>query len=333
MGGVLSVFVTRILPDAAMDRICAAATTHVWPAAGPPSGKELLAHCRDADGLLCLLTDRVDGDLLDACPRLRVVSNMAVGVDNIDLDACRERGVAVGNTPGVLTETTADLAFALLLAGARRLSEAERFLRDGRWKTWSPMLLTGQDAYAATLGLVGLGRIGAAMARRARGFDMRILYTGPRRHPETEAETGAQFRDLDSLLQDSDFVSLHCPLSDDTRGLIGASQLARMKRTALLINTARGPVVDQAALAVALRAGTIGGAALDVFENEPLATNDPLLACPNLTVAPHIGSASVKTRTKMAMMAAENLIAGLEGRPLPTAVVQPEPGVARRLPP
>jgi glyoxylate reductase len=262
----------------------------------------------------------VDAALLDAAPKLRVVSQMAVGYDNIDVAACAARGIAVGNTPGVLTETTADLAFALLLATARHLPAAERYLRAGKWQTWSPMLLTGPDVHHTTLGVVGMGRIGYEMARRAHGFDMRLLYSSPNRSEEAERDFGARRVDLDTLLAESDFVSLHTPLNAATRHLIGAAQLARMKPTAVLINTARGPVVDQAALADALRDRRLAAAGLDVFEAEPLPLDDPLLTLDNVVLLPHIGSASIATRTKMAVLAAENLVAGLEGRPLPHPV-------------
>lgn len=273
-----------------------------------------------ADGVLCLLTDRIDGPLLDRAPNLRVVSQMAVGYDNIDVAACKARSVAVGNTPGVLTETTADLAFALMLATARRVVEADRGLRAGEWLTWSPMQWTGPDVHDATLGIIGLGRIGYEVARRAHGFEQEILYTGRRRHEGAERAFGAEFVDMDTLLKRSDFVSIHTPLNAETRHLMGKSQFERMKNTAILINTARGAVVDQAALAEALRNGDIAGAGLDVFEAEPLPLGDPLLGLPNVVLLPHIGSASIKTRTRMAVLAARNLAAGLQGKPLPHPV-------------
>ena len=316
----MRVFVTRELPTATLQGVREIAEVEVWPEPLPPSRDVLKAKAADVDGLLCLLTDRIDEELLAGAPRLKVVSQMAVGYDNIDVQACLARGVVVGNTPGVLTETTADLAFALLLATARNLVEAERYTRSGEWRTWSPMLLTGPDVHHATLGIVGMGRIGYEMARRAHGFQMRIVYTARSPHPDVERDFGAQHVALDTLLAASDFVSLHLPFSPATKHFIGAAELSRMRPSALLINTARGPVVDQAALVAALQAGTIAGAGLDVFEIEPLPLDDPLLRLPNVTLLPHIGSASTATRTRMAELAAENLVCGLLGKPLPHPV-------------
>ncbi len=316
----MRVFVTRRLPEEALRIVQVMAEMEVWPEEEPPPRDVLMEKVAEAEGLLCLLTDKIDGELLDHAPKLRVVSQMAVGYDNIDVAACTARGIPVGNTPGVLTETTADLAFALLLATARRLTESERYLRSGQWKTWSPMLLTGPDVHHATLGIVGMGRIGYEMARRAHGFEMHLLYSGPTRNADAERDFKAWHVELDTLLAESDFISLHTPLKPETRHLIGAAQFARMKPTAILINTARGPVVDQAALYEALKAGRIAAAGLDVFEAEPLPMDDPLLQLDNVVLLPHIGSASIATRTKMAVLAAENLVAGLQGRPLPHAV-------------
>jgi glyoxylate reductase len=313
-------FITRTLPEEALAIARAAAEIEIWPEPGPPPAAELAVQLADADGLVCLLTDRIDETLLASAPKLRVVSQMAVGYDNIDVEACTRRGISVGNTPGVLTETTADLAFGLLLMTARRLSEAENFLRAGKWKTWSPMELTGPDVHHATLGIVGLGRIGYEMARRAAGFQMRLLYQSRSRHEQAEREFGAERVSLDELLERSDFVSLHMPLSAETRRMIGAAELAKMKPTAILINTARGAVLDQAALVEALRERRIAAAGLDVFEAEPLPADDPLLQLDNVVLLPHIGSASIATRTKMAVLAAENLTAGLRGEPLPHPV-------------
>ncbi len=310
------VFVTRLLPGRALERLEGKAQLSVWREPRPPPREVLLEEARSAQGLITLLTDRVDEGLLAAAPQLKVVSNVAVGVDNVDLAACSARGIPVGHTPGVLTETTADFAFALLLAAARRLTEADRYVREGRWTTWDPNLLLGRDVFGATLGIVGLGAIGSAVARRARAFSMRILYSGTRK-PEREQALGVEHRELPALLAEADFVTLHAPLTDATRGLIGAAELARMRPHAILVNTARGGLVDQVALAAALKAGTIGGAALDVTTPEPLPGSDALLAAPNLTVAPHIGSASVATRSRMAELAVENLLAGLAGAPLP----------------
>ena len=313
----MKVYVTRRLPDAAMKIAQAAADVAVWEEDRPIPQDALMANVGDADGLLCMLTDKIDAALLACGPKLKVVSQMAVGYDNIDVAACAERGIAVGNTPDVLTDSTADIAFALMLATARRMMEAERFLRDGQWQTWAPSLLVGADVHHATLGIVGMGRIGYEVARRARGFAMNILYTSRRRNEAAERDFGARFVDFEALLAESDFVSLHVPLTPDTRHLIGAAQLEKMKPSAILINTARGAIVDQAALCDALRAHRIGGAGLDVFEVEPLPLNDPLLQCDNVTLAPHIGSASVATRLQMALLAVENLVAGIQSRPLP----------------
>ena len=313
-------FITRNLPEEALAIARSTAEIDVWPEPTPPSDAALAARLADADGVLCLLTDRIDDTLLSQAPRLRIVSQMAVGYDNIDVAACTRRGIPVGNTPGVLTETTADLAFGLLLMTARRLSEAETWLRAGRWKTWSPMELTGPDVHDATLGIVGMGRIGYEMARRAAGFQMKLLYHSRSRHEDVERDFGAERCSLDELLERSDFVSLHMPLSAETRHMIGAAQLAKMKPSAILINTARGSVLDQAALVDALQEGRIGGAGLDVFEIEPLPPDDPLLKLNNVVLLPHIGSASIATRTKMAVLAAENLVAGLNGAPLPHPV-------------
>jgi glyoxylate reductase len=300
------VFVTRDLPFAVLDRLRAEHDVAVWPEPRPPEPDELRAGAAEAEGLLTMLTERVDAALLEAAPRLRAIANMAVGTDNIDLAAAAGRGIAVGATPGVLTDTTADLAFALMLAAARRLPEGEREVREGRWAPWMPAHDLGADVTGATLGIVGWGRIGQAMARRAEGFGMEVLHSS--------RTSGIP---LDELLERSDFVSLHTPLTPDTRHLIGADALSRMKPTAFLINTARGPVVDQAALRAALAGGTIAGAALDVTDPEPLPAGDPLLSAPNLIVVPHIGSATVRTRERMAGMAVENLLAALAGREMP----------------
>jgi glyoxylate reductase len=275
---------------------------------------------RDVDGLITLLTDKVDAPLLDAAPSLRAVSNVAVGYDNIDVRACSARRIPVGNTPGVLTETTADFAFAMLMGLARRVAEADAYVRAGRWSTWSPTLLLGADVHGATLGLVGLGQIGVAMARRARGFGMRVLYVNRHPRPELETELGLRRVDKATLLAESDFLSLHVPLTPETRHWVGRAELAAMKPGAMLINTARGPVVDQAALAEALAEGRLGGAALDVTDPEPLPMDSPLLKLPNVLIAPHIASASHATRGLMASMAVDNLLAALEGRRPPNCV-------------
>ena len=307
------VFVTRELPGGAVDRLRSAAEVEVWPDQEPPPREELLRQAARAEALLTLLTDRVDAALLDGAPRLRIVSNMAVGYDNIDVEAATARRVLVTNTPGVLTETTADFAFALLLATARRVVEGDHLARSGGWPTWHPSFLLGQDVHGATLGIVGLGAIGTAVARRARGFAMRVLYSDSKSRPELEAELGASFVPLDALLRESDFVSLHVPLTPQTHHLIGRRELDLMKASAFLINTSRGPVVDQEALCEALRSHSIAGAGLDVAEVEPVPDGDPLLEMGNLVLTPHIASASVATRTRMADMAADAILAVLQG--------------------
>jgi lactate dehydrogenase-like 2-hydroxyacid dehydrogenase len=315
-----TVLVTRRVPQPVLDRIAAVAHMRLWEEDRPIPREVLLDWIRGCAGLYSLLTDRVDEEVLQAAgPGLKVVSNMAVGYDNIDVPACTAHGVPVGNTPGVLTETTADLTLALLLATARRIVEAAEFVKAGKWVTWRPMELTGQDVHGSTVGIIGLGRIGKAVARRLRGFDCHIIYADNQPDPEAGA-LGAGYVELDSLLKASDFVLVHCPLNERTRGLIGARELALMKPTAILINTARGPIVDQEALLDALRRGVIGGAGLDVTDPEPIPPDHPLLKLDNVVVLPHIGSASVATRTRMAHMAADNLIAGLRGERLPNCV-------------
>lgn len=318
------VFVTRRIPDEALDILRTACEVHTWDHEEEPvPHDELVRQLQVADGALVVGPHRIDGPLMDAAPRCRIYANMAVGYDNIDVAEATRRGVMVTNTPGVLTETTADLAFALLLAAARRLYEGQRTIVEGRWKGWSPMFMTGQDVYGATLGIVGAGRIGQAVARRARGFDMRILYHNRRPNPAFEAQVGAEYRPLDDLLREADFVVLLVPLTPETRGLIGARELALMKPTAVLVNAARGPVVNEGALYEALRTGRIWAAGLDVFDREPVAPDHPLLSLPNVTAVPHIGSATVRTRTRMAVLAAENLLAGVTGR-RPSNLVNPE---------
>jgi lactate dehydrogenase-like 2-hydroxyacid dehydrogenase len=316
------VFVSRLIPDDGIDPVVAACDARIWEGELPPPRADLLAAVAGCDGVLTLLTDKVDDEFLDAAgPGLKVVSNYAVGFDNVDVAACTARGVAVGNTPGVLTDTTADLAWALLMAAARRIPEGDRYVRDGRWKTWGPLLLLGPDVHGATIGIVGFGRIGQALARRAQGFGMTILYQDVHRvSPEVEAEFGATFMPLEELLPRADFVSLHVNLTHDTHGLIDAEKLSWMKPTAVLVNTSRGPVVNGAALADALRSGQIFAAALDVTDPEPIARDDPLVGLDNCLIVPHIASASRATRGKMAEMAAANLLAGVRGERIPTPV-------------
>jgi len=316
------VFVTRIIPDAGLDRVRQACDVDLWEDELPPPRDELLRRVAGKEGLLTLLTDRVDDELLDAAgPQLKVVSNFAVGFDNIDVPALTRRKIPAGNTPGVLTETTADLAFALLMAAARRIPESVAYVREGRWQTWGPMLLMGVDIHGATLGIVGFGRIGREMARRGRGFGMEILYHDV--HPATadeEAELGARRVEMEELLRDSDFISLHVNLTDETQHLIDADALRAMRSTAVLVNTSRGPVVDPDALEAALRNGEIFAAGLDVTDPEPLPVDHPLVALPNCVVVPHIASASRVTRDRMADMAAANLLAGLRNERLPTPI-------------
>jgi glyoxylate reductase len=319
MGARPRVFASRRLPGDALARLAAAVELAVWPHAGGPAPDVLARAARDADGLLCLLTDRVDAALIRSCPRLRAISSVSVGMDHVDLAAATSRGIPVGFTPGVLTETTADLAFALLLAAARRVGEAERWLRRGEWteaRRWEPDFLLGRDVHGATLGLVGLGAIGLAVARRARGFGMRVLGWSRRPKPEAAA-LGVEPVPLDELLARSHFVSVHVAATAETRRLIDAAALARMQPGAILVNTARGEVVDEDALVAALRAGRLAAAALDVYAREPLPPDSPLLALENVVLTPHIGSASVATRTRMAELAVDNLLAGLAGERMP----------------
>ena len=303
------IFVTRALPFAALDRLAAEHELDVWEGDLPPGPEAMRERAAAADGLLSLVTDPVGADLLAACPDLKAIANMAVGTDNIDLEAAAARGIPVGNTPDVLTDATADLAFALLLAMARRLPQGEAQVREGRWRTWEPAGDLGADLSGATLGIVGRGRIGEAVARRAAGFGMEVI-----------ASSRRSGMPLEELLERADFVSLHCPLTPATRHLIGTEALQRMKPSAYLVNTARGGVVDQVALRLALIAGEIAGAALDVTDPEPLPAGDPLLEAPNLLVVPHVGSATVRTRERMAEMAVENLLAALAGHPMPYPV-------------
>ena len=316
------VFVARLIPEEGLRMVRDAADADIWTDELPPSRGELLRRIRGMDGVLTLLSDRVDDEFLDtAGPQLKVVSNFAVGFDNIDVAACTRRGIPVGNTPGVLTETTADLAWTLLMAAARRIVEGADYVRADKWKAWGPLLLLGPDVHGATLGIVGFGRIGQAVARRAKGFGMRILYHDVARAPEAvETSLGARFVPLDELLAESDFVTLHVNLTPETRHLIDSSALARMKPTSILVNTARGPVVDSMALVHALREGEIAGAGLDVTDPEPLPASHPLVGLPNCLIVPHIASATRATRGKMAEMAAANLLAGIRGERLPTAV-------------
>ncbi|MCS7125125.1 MAG: D-glycerate dehydrogenase [Candidatus Bathyarchaeota archaeon] len=316
------VYVTRELPERGMKIIVERFDAEVWPEYGPPPKSEIMRKARDVDALVTLLTDKIDAEVFDAAPRLKIVAQMAVGHDNIDVAEATKRGIYVTNTPGVLTETTADFAWALLLAVARRVVEADKYVRTGQWKiSWHPSMLLGKDVYGATLGILGAGRIGTAVARRAKGFNMKIIYYDVvPMPPETEKELGAKRVDLDTLFRESDFISVHVPLSKETYHLVNEEKLRLMKKTAYLINNARGPVVDEKALYKALKEGWIAGAALDVFEQEPTPVDNPLLKLDNVVVAPHISSASYETRSRMAEMVAENLVAFFEGKQPPNLV-------------
>jgi len=317
------VYVTRLIPEEPLERLGENSDYRIWEGELPVPRDVLLREVSAVDGLLSLLTDKIDAPIMDAAPKLRVISNMAVGFDNVDVKEATKRKIIVCNTPGVLTDTTADFAFALLLAAARRVVEGERVVRARKWKTWGPMILLGQDVHHATLGIIGLGRIGAEVAKRARGFDMKIIYYDAVRRPDLEKTLDLEFRDLDSLLAESDFVTIHCPLLPETYHLIGEEQFKIMKKTAILVNSARGPIVDPKALYSALRDRRIAYAALDVTEPEPIPPDDPLLTLENVVIAPHIASASVATRTKMAMMAVDNLLAAVRGE-RPPHIVNPE---------
>ena len=316
----MKVLVTREIPEAGLRLLEGfdVAVLHERP----PERDELIEAVRGATGILSTATEKIDGEVMDAAgDALRVVANMAVGYDNIDVRAAGERGVVVTNTPGVLDETTADVAFMLMLAAARRLGEGERLLRAGRWEWWGPKQLRGLDVWGKRLGILGLGRIGQAVARRARGFGMEILYHNRSRREDAEQELGARYLELDDLLAQSDFVSIHTPLTEETRHLIGTEELERMKPEAVLVNTSRGPVVDEGALADALESGRIFAAGLDVYEEEPR-VHPKLLELENVVLAPHIGSASMETRDRMATLAAENLQAVLRGEQ-PKSPVEP----------
>lgn len=313
------VFVTRMILDKGLDRIKEFCDLDLWTEELPPARELVLARVRGVEGILSLLTDKMDGELMDAAgPGLKVISNYAVGYDNIDIPAATQRRIAVGNTPGVLTDATADLSFALLIAAARRVVEGARYVRDGHWKTWGPSLLLGSDLVGATLGIIGYGRIGRTVAKRASGFDMNIIYYDPTIAPGSGLP-GRQV-DLPTLLRESDFVSVHTPLTPETHHMINRAAFSQMKPSAVLVNTARGPVVDPAALYEALRDGQIFAAGLDVTEPEPIPLDSPLLTLDNLIIVPHIASASIRTREQMAVMAADNLIAGLKGERLPNCV-------------
>jgi len=314
------VFVTRIIPDKGLDMVRDFCEVDLWSDDLPPGREELLERVQGVDGILSLLTDQIDGEVMDAAgEQLKVISNHAAGFDNIDINAATARKIPVGNTPDVLTDATADFAFTLMMSAGRRVLEADRYVRGGKWKTWGPMLLLGTEMKGATLGLIGFGRIGKAVARRAVGFDMRVLYYDPletMRDPDVKATSV----DFETLLEESDFISLHTPLTPDTHHLMDAEALSRMKSSAVLVNTSRGPVVDMNALYEVLRDRRIFAAGLDVTEPEPLPPDHRLLTLDNVIVMPHIASASTAARDKMSWIAAKNLIAGLKGEHLPNCV-------------
>jgi len=318
------VYVTREIPERGLKKIKKRFDTEVWFEYTPPPKEVIIEKATDADALVSLLSDKIDAEVFDATPKLKIVTQFAVGYDNIDLKEATKRGIYVTNTPGVLTETTADFAWALLMAIARRVVEADKYVRSRKWKVgWHPNMLSGRDIYGATIGIVGAGRIGSAVARRAKGFNMKILYYDVISRPELEKELDARRVDLDTLFRESDFVSVHVPLMKATHHLIGAEKLKLMKKTAYLINNSRGPVIDERVLYKALKKRKIAGAALDVFEREPTPTDNPLLKLDNVVVAPHISSASYETRAKMAEIVAENLVVFFEGRKPPN-LVNPE---------
>lgn len=314
------VFVSRQIPPEGIEKLRTECQVEVWEDELPPPHAVLLDKIKDAGGLLSLLNDKIDAELMDLNPQLKVVANMAVGFDNIDIPAATAHGLPIGNTPGVLTDTTADFAFSLLMATARRIVEGADYVRAGKWKTWGPMLLTGPDVHQATLGIIGFGRIGQGMARRAAGFDMRVIYYDVYRRQDLEKSMGVQYVDLDTLYAESDFITVHTDLNATTRHMLGDAAFNRMKPNAIVVNTARGPIIDPDALARALSSGRIWGAGLDVTEPEPIPMDSPLLKLPTCLIVPHIASASISTRAQMSEMAAANILAGLKGERLPTCV-------------
>jgi len=314
---------TNEIPDQALKILRSVADVKVNPKEGPPSREMLLNEARDADGLFCLLTEKIDAELMDKAKKLKVVANMAVGFDNIDLKAATEHGILASNTPGVLTETVADATMALMLAIARRVVEADRWVRNGKWMIrWSPMMMVGTDVYGKTLGIYGLGRIGASVAKRAKGFDMKLIYHDAVRSVELEQKYGIEYVPMERLLRESDFISIHVPLLPETTKSIGRKEFRMMKKSAFVINTARGQVIDEAALVEALKDGIIAGAALDVFENEPLQKDSPLLKMENVIAVPHIASGSLETRVAMGVMAANNIAAALRNEVPPYILIR-----------
>jgi glyoxylate reductase len=317
-----TVYITRKLPEEVIGKLSNHFNVRMWEEENIPVPRDvLLKEIEEVDGLFCLLTDKIDEEVLNKAPHLKVISTLAVGYNNIDVQVAARKGIVVTNTPGVLNETTADLTFTLLMAVARRVVEASDFLRSGEWGAWSPMQLTGQDIYGATMGIIGLGRIGEALAKRAKGFDMNVLYYNRTRKPEKEQELGIHYAILKDLLQQSDYVCLLLPYSQEVHYLIGKEELSLMKRNAILINSARGGIIDEDALYHALKNGQIWAAGLDVFEQEPVPVNHPLLSLPNVVTLPHIGSASVKTRLTMAHLVADNIVNVLHGEKPITPVI------------
>lgn len=315
------IYITRELPERGLNIIKKHFDAEVWPEYAPPPKKTIMEKAKNVDALVSLLSDKIDAEVFNASPKLKIVSQLAVGFDNIDIPEATKRGIYVTNTPEVLTDTTADFAWLLLMAVARRIVEADKYVHTGQWKVgWHPAMLTGRDIHNTTIGIVGAGRIGYAMAKRAKGFDMNILFYDVIPRPEMEKDFGAEKTDLDTLLKESDFVSLHVPLMKETHHLINAEKLKLMKKTAYLINNARGPVVDEKALYEALKNGQIAGAGLDVFEQEPTPLDNPLLKLDNVVVAPHISSASLETRAKMSEIVADNLVSFFEGKKPPNLV-------------
>ncbi|MED3726417.1 D-glycerate dehydrogenase [Priestia filamentosa] len=319
--GEYKIVVTRKIPDESLDIMKKYGELYIWPEEEIAMPYERLKEeVRNAHALYTNVGDKIDRELIESAPHLKVISTMAVGFDNIDMEYARERGIAVGHTPSVLNETTADLAFTLLMAAGRRIVEGAYYIKEEKWKSWGPMLLTGQDIYGARLGIIGMGRIGEGVARRALGFNMDVVYYNRNQKPHIEEEIGVTYCELTELLQTSDFIVLLAPGSEETRHMIGTEQFQLMKESAVFINVSRGTNVDEQALYKALKEGEIWAAGLDVFEEEPISASHPLLSLPNVTAVPHIGSASIATRKKMAMMAAENLVAGIKGEKLPFEV-------------
>ncbi len=318
------------VPKEAIDMLKTVADVKVNPVDGPPSRNTLLEEVSDVDGIFCLLTERVDMELMNTAKKLKIVANMAVGYDNIDVTEATRRGIMVTNTPGILTETTADETMALLLAISRRIVEADKYVRAGKWVIpWSPMMMVGKDVHGKTLGIYGLGRVGQAVAKRAKGFDMKLVYYDAYRNLDIEKELNMLYMPLDDVLGQCDYLVIHVPLTSETRHSINAEKLSLMKKTAFVINTSRGPVVDEKALITALQKSQLAGAALDVFEKEPIETSNPLIGMNNVIIVPHIASASIETRTGMAKMAAENIVSGLRGM-TPETLVNKEVSAAKK---